>query len=436
MVERAHCPQSCLHMGQKCGLIVQGEDWDMWISCSSFHPSLSLSLSLPLSLSPSLQFGFRPNHSTEHALCHLCYDIHSIIDNKGYQISVFCYLSKAFDSLSHNILLDKLKVYGIRGVALKWFQSYLGSRMQYTVYNDCLSSSTSIRYGVPQGSILGPILFLLYINDITRCTDRLKFLLFADDTTVYIQGHDLNAMKHTLNQELKHVSNWIKCNKLTLNLSKTYSMLSASLLSHSSKIDIFIDDVLLQQTEQCKFLGIILDCKLKWKPQISQIICRISKLTGIFFKLRNTITKECLQQLYLSVVYPHLLYCASIWGGAFHTYLDKVSISQKKLIRIITFNHRYAHTDPLHDILAMQTYLFVYKSLNSQIIKAYQYMSENPNIGRPYDLKIPLCRTTFTQRFIAYRGAQLWNQLPDDIKKLKSLQTFKTKIKLMLMDSY
>ena len=156
------------------------------------------------------------------------------------------------------------------------------------------------------------ILFLLYVNDITRCTDKLDFLLFADDTTIYIQGQDLDLLEDTLNHELKHVSKWIKCNKLTLNISKTHYMLSSSLLSQPSTVSVFIDNILLHQEEECKFLGIILDSKLKWKSQVSETISRVSKLIGIFIKLRNTVTVECFKQIYLSLVYPHLLYCISL----------------------------------------------------------------------------------------------------------------------------
>ena len=393
------------------------------------------------SILSDVQYGFRPNYSTEHALYNLCQNIHSTMDNRGYQISVFCDLSKAFDTISHDILLEKLKVYGIRDKALQWFRSYLSFRKQYTVYNCCSSSLSCVNYGVPQGSVLGPILFLLYINDITRCTDKLKFLLFADDTTIYIQGRDLNLIKRTLNLELKHVSNWMKCNKLTLNISKTHFMLSSPLLSQSININVFMDNVLLQQVEECKFLGIILDSKLKWKSQISSTITRISKLTGVFFKLRNTLTHECLRQIYLSLVYPHFLYCLSIWGGTYNTFIDKLLISQKKLVRIMTHSHRFAHTDPLfrtlhllklHDIISMQAYLFVYKSLNFCTVTPIQYVSIHQNTRRPYDVKVPLCRTSHAQRFITYRGANLWNQLPDEIKNVESFQIFKAKIKKLL----
>lgn len=133
-----------------------------------------------------VQYGFRHGYSTELAVYQLCKNINDTIDNKEFQISLFCDLSKAFDCISHSILIKKLNIYGVRGVALQWFESYLGSRKQCTVVNNSVSSFSSLTHGVPQGSILGPILFLLYVNDITRTTNKLKFLLFADDTTIYI----------------------------------------------------------------------------------------------------------------------------------------------------------------------------------------------------------------------------------------------------------
>lgn len=183
------------------------------------------------SLLASSQFGFRPKYSTELAVHQLCKSIYQAIDSKLFQISVFCDLTKAFDTISHEILLQKLLVYGIRGNAHKWFSSYLSHRKQYTAYNNVTSSFCSIPCGVPQGSILGPLLFLLYINDICNSSNDVKFLLFADDTTIYLQGHDIINLTTTLNKELVKVNNWISSNKLTLNLNKTKYMISSPIMT-------------------------------------------------------------------------------------------------------------------------------------------------------------------------------------------------------------
>lgn len=391
------------------------------------------------------QFGFRPNYSTDLALHKFCQNIHNTLDNKGYQISVFCDLSKAFDTISHSILLEKLKVYGIRGAALNWFQSYLKFRKQYTTYNHSSSARTTVTYGVPQGSILGPILFLLYINDITRTTDKLKFILFADDTTIFIQGQDLNYIKNTLNFELTKVSNWIKSNKLTLNISKTKFMVSSSLMMETPPIDIYIDNFLLQQVETYKFLGVIIDSKLKWKEHINEIIMKLSKLIGIFYKIRNIITPECLRMIYLSLAYPYFLYGSVIWGASFTTYLNNLFTTQKKMLRVMTNSPRYAHTDPLFkqfhllklfDIIALQTNLFVYKSLHNTQVECDFKFTTNPHARRQICLQLPLCRTSHAQRYLTYRGPKQWNQLPKNIKNSNSYNIFKNKLKQMYLNNY
>lgn len=392
------------------------------------------------------QFGFRPGYSTQLALHHLCQNIHKTLDNKGYQISVFCDLSKAFDTISHSILLHKLKIYGIRGIALSWFKSYLGFRKHCTVYDYSVSSFTFINYGVPQGSILGPILFLIYINDITRCSNKLEFLLFADDTTISIQGQDLNYINDTLNTELINVSNWIKSNKLTLNISKTYCMLFLSLMIQPINIHVYIDNLELEQVEVCKFLGVNIDSKLKWKFQVNEITTKISKLVGVLYKIRNSVTNDCLREIYISLAYPHFLYCSTIWGGTFNTFLDSLFITQKKLMRVMSNSQRYAHTDPLfknykllkvNDIIKLQTLLFIHKALYSHEVDCnFQFLSDNKNSRRPNDLKLPLCRTSHAQRYITYRGANQWNQLPEDLKNIKSFNIFKFKIKQLFLRNY
>ena len=210
------------------------------------------------------QFGFRPKYSTELAIHQLCQHIYDAIDNKQYQITLFCDLTKAFDTISHPILLEKLKVYGVRGIANSWFRSYLNNRQQFTVYNNSSSSYNRINVGVPQGSILGPILFSIYINDITHTSNLLDFILFANDTTIFIKGKDINELKIILNRELGLVVDWIKSNKLTLNIKKkTYYMISHPLMTHTPDIIIKINDLILKQVNEIKFLGITLDNLLK-----------------------------------------------------------------------------------------------------------------------------------------------------------------------------
>ena len=167
------------------------------------------------------QFGFMEGKSTEDAIVAFTHNILKSFDEKHYTVGVFLDLSKAFDTVDHGILLYKLDHYGVRDVANTWFTSYLGNRKQYVTFNDADSSLSRMCCGVPQGSILGPILFLIYINDIVNSSKILKFVLFADDSNLYASHADLQSLISLMNSELDSVGNWIFCNKLTINLSET-----------------------------------------------------------------------------------------------------------------------------------------------------------------------------------------------------------------------
>ena len=166
------------------------------------------------------QFGFRKKHSTEMAIISLTQKITEAIENKKFTIGIFLDLSKAFDTVDHSILLDKLEYYGIRGITLKWFKSYLSDRKQIVKFYEYRSSMKTISCGVPQGSVLGPLLFLLYVNDIHRSSTLLSFILFADDTNIFNSHSDINTLITTTNEELKKVAEWLRANKLSLNIKK------------------------------------------------------------------------------------------------------------------------------------------------------------------------------------------------------------------------
>ena len=174
------------------------------------------------------QYGFRSNYSTSLAILEMVDKISEAIDNKYYSLGIFIDLSKAFDTINHDIMLGKLEYYGIRGQALSWFKSYLQNRSQYVTYNGCESPHLPISCGVPQGSILGPILFLIYINDIINVSELLHSILFADDTNLFAFHRDLNSLVDLINKELKVLSLWFKVNKLSLNVDKTVFMVFTS----------------------------------------------------------------------------------------------------------------------------------------------------------------------------------------------------------------
>lgn len=167
-------------------------------------------------------------------------------------------------------------------------------------------------------------MFLLYINDITRSTNKLNFLLYADDTTLFLSGSDINEMTKVVTQELISVANWIKSNTLTLNIDKTSFMVSHPLMSQTPNLMIIINNILIKQVNEVKFLGVTLDNLLKWKSHIDTIKTKLSRICGIMYRTRNYMNTESRKQIYLSLGYPHLLYCCALWGGAYVTFINSL----------------------------------------------------------------------------------------------------------------
>ena len=174
------------------------------------------------------QFGFRKGHSTSQAIAEIADNLRNAIDNNLYSCGVFLDFSRAFDTVNHTILLKKMERYGIRGVPLRIFASYLTNRQQYVQMGNTVSSEQTMTCGIPQGSSLGPVLFLIYINDLPNCSSTLTFRIFADDTNVFASARDLKVLEKIVNSELKKVKIWYDVNRLSINFSKTNFMIIKS----------------------------------------------------------------------------------------------------------------------------------------------------------------------------------------------------------------
>lgn len=311
------------------------------------------------------QYGFQKKKSTIHPIFHLINEIVKNNNEKKYTIGVFCDLQKAFDCCSHRILLSKLSKLGINGTELLWFENYLKNRQQFVYVNNSRSEMKYIRKGVPQGSILGPLLFLIYINDLAQCTS-LFTLLFADDTSFLITGENLPEIVEKLNIELKKITYWFRTNELSLHPSKTKFMIFSK---DDSAIDFnnigislnynnddqndpnLIDKLSYvnsrNEVPAIKFLGVYLDPKLNFKYHIDMIYNKISRSLYAINAAKHIIGGKALQTLYNSLVHSHLTYCAPIWGSAAVTNLNKIIKQQKKALRIVTNSKYNAHTLPL-----------------------------------------------------------------------------------------
>ena len=234
--------------------------------------------------------------------------------------------------------------------------------------------------GVPQGSILGPLLFLLYVNDLPNASSVLSFIQFADDTSLFIKGKSLHDMSTLMNEQLTIVTEWLKINKLSLNISKTKYMIMTSRGKkyNDNTCEILIDGKVIDCVSEFRFLGIVIDNYLTWKSHIAHVCNKVSKLIGIFFKTRKILDTDTLVMLYNTLVKPYFTYCIIIWGNSFKSYLHRVEVLQKKLLRILTFSLYNAHTQPLFRRWKIMEFNQLYTYLSSvHIFKCIYHLLPN-----------------------------------------------------------
>ena len=276
------------------------------------------------SILTSSQFGFRSAHSTTHAITSIHEKILENVDNNKHTISIYLDLSKAFDSVNHRILLNKLEHYGIRGISLNFFESYLSNRKQFTVVNGETSELLNILCGVPQGSTLGPLLFLLYINDLADAS-RFFVSLFADDTCLVLSHENLTILRLICNAELTHINNWFLANKLTANLTKASKYmitLGRTRVKQPEIFNIVMGNTILERVKSIKYLGVIFDERFRWHEHVSYLSTKLACSVGVLSKLRYYTNIPTLISVYYSLVCSHLNYGLCFLGAASKTVLQ------------------------------------------------------------------------------------------------------------------
>lgn len=396
----------------------------------------------------SFQYGFREDSSTELAVTEIVDDITGALENKSINCSVFLDLAKAFNTVNHDILLYKLDTYGVRGVPLQLIQDFLKDRTQCTSVNSYKSNAKHINVGVPQGSSLGPLLFLLYINDLPTFTN-LKVRLFADDACVSFEHKDPLFVEEVVNSELEKIKNWLNTNKLFINHAKSNFLIFSNLqLKH--KFSIKLDNVEISQSHSTKYLGVIIDDKLNWREHISSLKSRLARNSYAVAKLKPYLDEKTLKMVYYSLIYPHLQYCISSWGYAAPTNLDPVIKIQKRVVRNICHKSSRSHTHPLFlrlellklvDIRKLQTAKLMFKYIDgsslghnptiklTDIHHHYTRLAANDNYYASSATTEPGLR-----RF-SYTGPTLWKQVPTELKD-KNFFQFKSRYKDYLIGKY
>jgi len=366
---------------------------------------------------------------------------------------VFFDLAKAFDTIDRDILLKKMYNYGIRGPMHSWFKSYLACRRQYVILNGTSSQMLNINYGVPQGSVLGPLLFLLYINDIGSIPDmETKPKIFADDTNIFNHSSNLSDLNIVCQKSIEKISDWVFANRLSINYDKTHYMLFCPAMYHTTtpSLQLSINNFVIEKVTSTKYLGVLIDENLDWKLHITELCQSLRKFVGIFYKLSLKLPLKILRMLYFSLIYSRVLYAIEVYANTYITYLHDLIILNNRLLRIIQHKPYNANTTDLYKLfntlpvnklfqfqllIHAHTLNFRPSSLPSIFSLNYQLNKDihSHDTRSSHDFHRISTPSTFSTKISSNQCAKLWNSLPITLKTEYSIHAFKGLLKNYLI---
>lgn len=399
------------------------------------------------------QFGFRKKHSTSHTLISLTEEIRKSLDKGNFSCGVFIDLQKAFDTVDHSILLEKLRHYGIRGTANKWFKSYLSNRKQFVFISGVKSEIKEIKHGVPQGSVLGPLLFIIYINDIYNSIRNSSTFLFADDTGILNSNTNLKTIEKQLNIDLKSLYKWLCASKISLNVTKTVVV-----LFHQNKKDLNYDLKLklngkyLEHSESVKYLGLQLDQNLSFSEHLNKLSAKLRNANGALSKIRHVASGSVLKSVFNSLFMSHISYACQTWGQDINLNTSRIFKLQKAALRLMSFSNFQAPSQPLFfkqkllkisDLVKLNNLLLIHDILNDQspsnlsktcVLETYTDYHETR--GKTLGLLIkPQCRTTkYGLKSVSYQSISIWNELQLHYKNTNLSCQTRSKFKSLAFD--
>ena len=386
-------------------------------------------------LSPS-QYAYRPSHSTEDAILDIVEWAARRVDVGDVASLTSIDLSKAFDSVNHSMLLNKLEWYGIQS---RWFSSYLSGRSQLIRVGT--TAALPLTHGVPQGSIVGPVLFLIFVNDLACFLPHGCLISYADDTQILDSAPsnpcDLQVLKSRAEENIQCLQHWFSLNSLKMNADKTcFTLLGTqNSVETASGFVLQVNDVNIRPAKHIKVLGVLLDQTLSWEPHISSIVRKTNAILVSLFKIRPHLSPEILRILVQAHVFPHLQYCSSVWGGTTNSRLDRLQRVIHFAARLVSGLRKYDHVTPaltalgwpsMKDMIARRDAVNVYRALHvTAAPAALQSMLRPRNTvsGRSTRataagvavLDLPRVRLTAVRRLFSYRAAVAWNGLPRDV---------------------
>ena len=415
------------------------------------------------------QFGFQKEKSTVHALTKIMNFISGAFNDNKFVVAIFLDYQKAFDLVSHDILIEKLFKMGVKGRNLNWFRSYLCNRKMYSMVNGQLSSTLkTINRSVPQGSILGPLLFLIFINDMPNSTSLLS-ILFADDTTTLASGSDINLVGPLVNEELQKIGIWLKANELSINTSKTKVMIFSNnvpipyfkFVFNNNDFNTPQNTDLISEVERIesnstnpafKMLGIFFDEKLSFDYHCTKVLKKINSALFMINRAKHLLSLNSLKRLYYAMIHPHLLYCLPIYCHTSAKNIDMLFKKQKQCLRTINNAKFNSHTEPLFyksDILPFRDLIWQQKLLILHPIAHNYSVSQFPNFRKIINVQeheYPLRNNNdfFIPRPLNSRISKMplidfpstWNRIEEHLKNIQSKNIFKKQLKLFCMDNY
>lgn len=391
------------------------------------------------------QYGFRKGIGTHNALIDVVDMVCENLTRFKMVTGVFIDLKKAFDTISHDLLLIKLRLIGLCDSSLQLIRSYLSGRKQFVKFKDSLSYERDVNIGVPQGSILGPLLFLIFINDIHKLPLIGKLFLFADDCSLFYPDNDVLSVQRKVLHDLRLLSEFFRLNKICMNALKTKIINFKSRNMAFDLIKLDFNGSLIEEVKELKFLGLVFDSHLTWHAHIDNISSKLSSFNGLMFKFKNKFSLKIKMQMYYAFAHSHLTYGVALWGLSSH--IHRIQVLQNKILKNILnlpilFNtlrlYEISNVMPVKGVCHFQLMLGIYKILhnighiNISSVERFNHRFETRNRN---DIRILNNVNVLTSQRISVAGSSLFNNLPSCVKSIGNLRSFKIELNRLLLSS-